>query len=67
MQEMKFSNEHKTLRGDEISKLEMTIHEHAGLDEVLESFTEFLRGVGFVIDYDKRLDFVSDEDGSVDE
>jgi hypothetical protein len=50
---MRFSryNEHGT-------KVEVEVHDESTLDEVLEEFQNFLRACGYVIEYDKVLDFV---------
>jgi hypothetical protein len=47
---MKFSrwNEYGT-------KVEMEVHDHSTLDEVLEEFQNFLRACGYVIPYDEAL------------
>ena len=38
--------------------VEMTIHEHATLPEVLEVFERFLRACGYTIPYDETLELV---------
>ena len=47
---MKFSrwDEHGT-------KIEMEVHDHSTLDEVLGEFQNFLRGCGYVIEYNQCL------------
>jgi len=50
---MKFSrsNEHGT-------KIEMEVHDHSTLDEILDAFQAFLRACGYTIEYNKVLDIV---------
>lgn len=43
---------------DDGTKIEMEVHVHSTLDEVLEGFQNFLRACGYMIDYDKVLDIV---------
>jgi len=45
-------------RQDNGTEIEMKIDDHASVDEVLEEFQNFLRACGYVIEYDKVLDFV---------
>ena len=51
---MKFSHTHNI----DGSSIEMKLNEDADLDEVLTSFTDFLRAVGYVVSYDEELIFV---------
>jgi|13_taG_2_1085334.scaffolds.fasta_scaffold00005_36 hypothetical protein len=51
---MKFSHTHNI----DGSSIEMKLNEDADLDEVLTSFTDFLRAVGYVVSYDEELTFV---------
>lgn len=45
------------------STIEMTISNEATLDQVFESFQAFLRGCGYVIEYNQVLDLIDmDED-----
>lgn len=37
------------------TKVEMEVHDHSTLDEVLEEFQNFLRACGYVIEYNKVL------------
>ena len=37
------------------TKIEVEVHNHSTLDEVLEEFQNFLRGCGYVIEYNKCL------------
>jgi len=50
---MKFSrlDEHGT-------RIEMVLHDHSTLDEVLEEFQNFLRACGYTIEYDKVLTII---------
>lgn len=50
---MKFIRENNNL-----TKIEFVVEEDASLDEVLEDFQNFLRACGYVIEYNKVLDFV---------
>ena len=59
---MKFSQTHKDLYGNEEGTIEMTVPIDTGLEEVLITFTDFLRGCGFVIPYDKHLELVSEDE-----
>ena len=43
------------IQGD---RVEMTIHEHATLPEVLEVFERFLRACGYTIPYEECLELV---------
>jgi len=55
---MKFSHTHT----DAGMTVNYEVPEHASLSEVLESFTDFLRGCGYVIPYDEYLDYVKDHE-----
>lgn len=39
------------------TNIEMTVHNHSTLDEVLEELQNFLRACGYVIDYNQCLVF----------
>jgi hypothetical protein len=43
---------------DDGTKIEVEIHNHSTLDEVLDEFQNFLRGCGYVIEYNKVLHLV---------
>ena len=43
---------------DDGTKIEVELHEHSTLNEVLEEFQNFLRACGYTIEYDKVLDLV---------
>jgi len=47
---MKFIQE-----SDNGTKIEVEVHEDSTIDEVLEEFQNFLRGCGYVIDYNQCL------------
>ena len=47
---MKFTHQHS-----DGTKIEMEIEEHAPMDNVLAEFQNFLRGVGYVIEYNQYL------------
>ena len=51
---MKFSK-YSTESG---TNIEVEVHNHSTLDEVLEEFQNFLRACGYVIEYNKYLDLV---------
>lgn len=59
---MKFIETHNNLFGEKGAKIEYTVPEDANLDEVLESFVDFLRGCGYTIPYESYLSVVSDYD-----
>ena len=59
---MKFIETHNNLFGEKGAKIEYTVPEDANLDEVLESFVDFLRGCGYTIPYESYLSIVSDYD-----
>ena len=40
------------------TKIEMEVHDHSTLDEILVEFQNFLRACGYMIEYDKVLDIV---------
>ena len=48
---MKFSK-HDDING---TKIEMEVHDHSPLDEVLGEFQNFLRGCGYTIEYNQCL------------
>lgn len=39
-------------------RIEMTLHEHATIPEVLEAFERFLRACGYTIPYEECLELV---------
>lgn len=41
------------------TNIEIEVHNHSTLDEVLKEFENFLRGCGYVIEYNKVLDLVN--------
>jgi len=43
---------------DSGTNIEVTVHNHSTLDEVLDEFQNFLRGCGYVIEYNKVLHLV---------
>jgi hypothetical protein len=43
---------------DNGTKIEIEMSEHASMDEVLDEFQNFLRGCGYVIEYNQCLTFV---------
>jgi len=47
---MKFTHIHNNEYGSEIESISMELHEHASLVDALETFTRFLRAVGFHFD-----------------
>lgn len=59
---MKFIETHNNLFGEKGATIEYTVPEDANLDEVLESFVDFLRGCGYTIPYESYLSVVSDEE-----
>ena len=59
---MKFSHVHKDLYGNEESKVEMTLPQDVDLDEVLQSFTDFLRAASYMIPYEWTLDFIKEDE-----
>lgn len=40
------------------TNVEIEVHNHSTLDEVLGEFQNFLRACGYTIEYSKTLDFV---------
>lgn len=40
------------------TNIEVEVHNHSTLDEVLEELQNFLRGCGYVIEYNQCLTFV---------
>jgi hypothetical protein len=54
---MKFIKTERYANQDRV-KIEMEVHDENTLDEVLEEFQNFLRACGYVIEYNKVLDFV---------
>lgn len=44
------------------TNIEVEVHNHSTLDEVLEEFQNFLRACGYVIDYNKVLTLVDMDD-----
>ena len=59
---MKFIETHNNLFGEKGATIEYTVPDDANLDEVLESFVDFLRGCGYTIPYESYLSVVSDYD-----
>ena len=60
---MKFTHIHNNDYGSEIESITMELHEHATLDQVLESFTRFVRACGYhfegsvdIVDHEAELD-----------
>lgn len=53
---MKFIDESK---GD---KIEMELHEHATVPEVLEFFERFLRACGYIIPYDETIELIEKDE-----
>ena len=64
---MKFIETHNNLFGEKGATIEYTVPEDANLDEVLESFVDFLRGCGYTIPYESYLSVVSDEEETTPE
>jgi len=54
---MKFIKTERYANQDRV-KIEMEVHDESTLYEVLKEFQNFLRACGYVIDYNKFLDFV---------
>jgi len=52
---MKFECVHTDIRYHKIGTVSMELEEDIGLQGILDRFTQFLRGCGYVIDYDKTL------------
>ena len=46
---------------DDGTRIEVEIHNHSTLDEVLDEFQNFLRACGYVIEYNKVL-YIADMD-----
>ena len=51
IKEDRYANQNRT-------KIEMEVHDESTLDEILDEFQNFLRGCGYVIEYNQCLTFV---------
>ena len=52
IKEDRYANQNRT-------KIEMEVHDESTLDEILDEFQNFLRACGYVIEYNKTLDFAN--------
>ena len=65
---MKFTHIHNNEYGSEIESISMELHEHASLGDALETFTRFLRAVGYhfegsvdIVDHEAELNNYSND------
>lgn len=70
---MKFTHIHNNEYGNEIESISMELHEHASLSDALDTFTRFLRAVGFhfegsvdIVDHEAEFDYALEEQEKFD-